>query len=88
MGEFDGKLLAMMGATPQGPLLSPELLTVYMSEVVWGWRLQKTVLVTPAGIKQELPTYPKVPAYLRWSSKVVKGLVYIVTDKGPQQQRL
>lgn len=49
-------------------------------EVEMGWRLQKAVIATPAGIKQELPIYPKIPVHL------VKGLVYMVTDKGPQRQ--
>ena len=55
-------------------------------EVNVGWRSQKTVIATPAGIKQEFPIYPKAPAYLKWSSRAVKGLVYMVTDRGPQQQ--
>jgi len=58
------------------------------AEVEMGWRLQKTVIATPTGIKQEFSIYPKAPAHLKWSSKVVKGLVYMVMDKGPQQQRL
>jgi len=57
-------------------------------EVELGWRLQKTVIATPAGIKQEFPIYPKAPAHLKWSPMAVKGLVYMVTDKGPQQQWL
>jgi len=46
-----------------------------------GWRLQKTGMATPAGIKQVFPIYPKASANLKWSSKAVKGLVYMVTDK-------
>ena len=40
------------------------------------------------GIKQEFPIYPQAPAHLGWSPAALKGLVYIVTDKGPQQQWL
>jgi len=47
-------------------------------------RLQKIVIATPAGSKQEFPIYLKAPAHLKWSSKAVKGLVYMVTDKGLQ----
>jgi len=43
--------------------------------------MQKTVVATPAGIKQEFPIYPKMPTHLKWSSRAVKGLVYMVTDK-------
>jgi len=57
-------------------------------EVEWGWRLQRTVIATPARIKQEFPLYPKAPAHLGWSPMAVKRLVYMVTDKGPQQQWL
>ena len=44
-------------------------------EINVGWRSQKTVIATPAGIKQEFPIYPKAPAYPKWSSRAVKGLV-------------
>jgi len=58
-------------------------------EVELGWRLQKAVIATPAGIKQVFPIlYPKAPAHLEWPSRALKGLVYMVTDKGPQQQWL
>jgi len=40
------------------------------------------------GIKQEFPIFPTAPAHFRWSARAVKGLVYMVTDKGPQQQWL
>ena len=53
-------------------------------EVELGWRMQKIVIAaTPAGIKQEFPIYPKALAHLKWSSMALKGLVYMVTDKGP-----
>jgi len=57
-------------------------------EVGMGWRLQKTTIATPVGIKQEFPIYPGAPAHLKWSVRAVKGLVYMVTGKGPQQQWL
>jgi len=57
-------------------------------EVEMGLRLQKTVIATPVGIKQEFQIDPKAPAHLKWSPRVVKGLVYMVTDKGRQQQWL
>ena len=57
-------------------------------EVEMGWRLQKIVIVTPAGVEQEHPMFPKVPAHLRWSRRALRGLVYMVTDKGSQQQWL
>ena len=44
------------------------------------------VVATPRGIKQEFPIYPRAPAHFGWSSAAVRGLVYMVTDKGPQQQ--
>jgi len=47
-----------------------------------GRRTQKTAIATPAGIKQEFPIYPKAPAHMKWSPMAVKGLVYMVTDKG------
>ena len=49
---------------------------------------EKTVIATPASIKREFPIYPKAPAHLKWPSKAVKGLVYMVTDKGLQQKWL
>jgi len=57
-------------------------------EVELIWQLQKKVIATPAGIKPELPIYPKAPAHMKWFPMAVKGLVYMVTDKGPQQQWL
>jgi len=44
-------------------------------EVEMGWRMQRTVTATLAGIKQGFPIYPKMPAHLEWSAKAVKGLV-------------
>jgi len=53
-------------------------------EVEMGWRLQKTVIATPAEIKQEHAIFPKAPAHLKWPPRTLKRLVYMVTDKGPQ----
>ena len=53
-----------------------------------GWRLNKKDIATPAGIRQEFPIYPKAPRHMEWSRAAVKGLVYMITDKGPQQQWL
>ena len=52
-------------------------------EVELGWRLQKTEIATLAEIKQEHPLHPRAPAHLRWSLTAIKGLVCMVTDKGP-----
>jgi len=57
-------------------------------EVDMGYRLQKPDIATPAGIKTEFPIYPKAPRHMKWGAKAIKGLVYIITDKGPQQQWL
>jgi len=48
----------------------------------------KPDIVTPAGIKTEFPIYPRAPKHMRWKAKAIKGLVHMVTDKGPQQQWL
>jgi len=53
-----------------------------------GQRMQKTTIATPAGIKQGFPVYPKAPIHMGWSPRAIKGLVYMVTDKGPQRQWL
>jgi len=42
-------------------------------EVEIGWRLQKQEVATPAGIRQAFPIHPRA----------IKGLVYLVTGKGP-----
>jgi len=57
-------------------------------EVEMGWRMLKPDVVTPAGIRQAHPLHPKAPTHLRWSTKAIKGLVYMVADKGPQRQWL
>jgi len=55
-------------------------------EVEIGHRMQRPMVATPAGIKQQFPIYPKAPEHLKWRTKAVKGLAYMVTDKGPQRQ--
>jgi len=62
--------------------------TTARREVEIGRRTQKTMIATPAGIKQGFPVYPRAPAHMKWSPRAVKGLVYMVTDKGPQRQWL
>jgi len=45
-------------------------------------------IATPRGIKQDFPLYPKAPAHISWTAAALRGLVYMVTDKGPQHQWL
>jgi len=51
-----------------------------------GKRKHETEVATPAGIKQQFPIYPKAPAHMKWSSRAIRGLTYMITDKGPQRQ--
>jgi len=53
-----------------------------------GRRRHRRSVATPGGIRQEFPIYPKAPAHMSWSAGAVRGLVYMVTDKGPQRQWL
>ena len=53
-----------------------------------GARGYGTEIATPVGIRQRFQIYPKAPAHINWTSAALKGLVYMVTDKGPQQQWL
>jgi len=48
-----------------------------------GWRMGRPDIATPAGIRQACPIHPKAPLHIRWSSRAIKGLVYMVTNKGP-----
>jgi len=57
-------------------------------EVDMGYRLQKPDIATPAGIKAEFPIYPRAPKHIGWKAGAIKGLVHMITDKGPQQQWL
>jgi len=45
-------------------------------------------IVTPGGIRQDNPLYPRAPAHISWTAAALRGLVYMVRDKGPQQQWL
>lgn len=53
-----------------------------------GARLHWPDIVTPAGIRQAYQTHRKPPPYMSWSAKAIRGLTYIVTDRGPQRQWL
>ena len=53
-----------------------------------GWGMNRPDVATPAGVKQAHPLHPKAPKHIRWSTKAMKWLVYMVTDKGPQRQWL
>ena len=50
---------------------------------VW---MHKPDIVTPAGIRQAYKLHGKAPKHLSWSRWAVRGLTYMVTDKGPQAQ--
>ena len=39
--------------------------------------------VTPAGIRQEFPAIHTKPRHLTWHRQSVKGLTYIMADRGP-----
>jgi len=57
-------------------------------EIYMGYRLQKKEIATPAGIRSAFPIYPKAPRHIGWEGRALRGLVHMVTDKGPQQQWL
>ena len=57
-------------------------------EVRTGEWKNATGIATPWGIKQEFPIYPTAPKHIPWSAAALRGLVYMVTDKGPQQEWL
>jgi len=42
--------------------------------------------ITPAGIRQAFKLHSKAPAHLGWSRWAIRGLAYMITDKGPQAQ--
>jgi len=58
------------------------------AEVIAGERRSAAGIATPWGIKQEFPLYPRAPAHISWTAAARRGLVYMVTDKGPQHQWL
>ena len=57
-------------------------------EVHRGEWMNKPDIVTPAGIRQAYRLHGKAPKHLSWSRWAVRGLTYMVTDKGPQAQWL
>jgi len=53
----------------------------------YGWERGCTGLtLTPAGILQAFPLHVKPPAHMKWSRDAIRGLTYMMTDKGPQRQ--
>jgi len=70
------------------PVLSKtELKKLIETNLCWQ-SLYKQTCVELVGIKQEFPVYLRALAHMRRSPMAVKGLVYMVTDKGPQRQWL
>ena len=59
-------------------------------EVNRGNWMHKPDIVTPApaGIRQAYRLHGGTPKHLSWSRWAVRGLTYMVTDKGPQAQWL
>jgi len=49
-----------------------------------GKRMHKPDIATPAGIRQAFRIHGSAPQHLGWSNIAVRGLAYMVTDKGPQ----
>ena len=43
--------------------------------------VQRTSILTPAGIRQDHPAHSK-PPHLKWTRRQLKGLTFIVTDRG------
>ena len=40
--------------------------------------------MTPAGIRQAYRLHASPPAHLKWSRMAIRGLTYMIMDKGPQ----
>jgi len=53
-------------------------------EVEKGIRMHKPDIVTPAGMRQAYRLHARPPAHLKWNRMAVRGLAYMITDKGPQ----
>jgi len=53
-------------------------------EVERGKRMHKPDIVTPAGIRQDHRPHAGAPAHLKWNRAAIRGLTYMITDKGPQ----
>jgi len=49
-----------------------------------GKRMHKPDIVTPAGIRHAYRLHGKAPGHLKWNGMAIRGLAYMVTDKGPQ----
>jgi len=58
------------------------------AEVKRGRRMHKPDIATPAGIRQQFRPHAKAPAHLRWNRTAIRGLTYMITDKGLQAQWL
>jgi len=56
-------------------------------EVEMGWRMGRPDIATPAGIKQAYPIHPRALPHMRWSTRAIKGLVYMVTDKDRRDKK-
>jgi len=54
--------------------------------VEMGKRMHWPDIATPAGIRQAYRLHAGAPPHLRWSRQAIRGLTYMVTDKGPQAQ--
>jgi len=52
--------------------------------VEMGQRMLQPDIVTPAGIRQAFRPHDAAPDHLKWNSLALRGLTYMVTDKGPQ----
>jgi len=57
-------------------------------EVGMGQGMHMPDIATPAGIRQAHRLHTRAAAYLKWSRWAVRGLTYVITDKGPQAQWL
>ena len=45
---------------------------------------QRASILTPAGIRQDHPVHSK-PPHLKWTRRQLKGLTYMITDRGPMK---
>jgi len=54
-------------------------------EAWMGPRMHKPDIVTLAGIWQAFPLHTKAPKNLKWPRDAIRGLTYMLTDKGPQR---
>jgi len=51
-----------------------------------GERMDMPDIVTLAGIRQAYPLHGEAPHHLSWSRQAIRGLTYLMTDKGPHRQ--